>query len=128
MVKKTSTILSEQLAALLASSTDIIGAAVVGVDGLVYASDLPKTHTNEDITGAVAAAIVALGLRTVSQLDQGKLTRVLIQGDKGNIVVTVVNKQVVFVGLMPGDAKLGMAFAEARSISEKLAVTLQNLA
>lgn len=128
MVKKTSEILSEQLASLLASSTDIIGAAVVGVDGLVYASDLPKAHMNEDITGAVSAAIVALGIRTVTQLDQGKLTRVLIQGDKGNIIVTMINKQVVFVGLMPDDAKLGMAFAEARSISAKLAETLKNLA
>ncbi len=127
MATKTGEVLAALLSQLLAQSSEIEGAAVIGVDGLVYSANMPYRDMDEDLTGAVAAAIFALGVRSVSQLKRGQLLRVLVQGDDGNIIVTVINKQTVFVALTPKDINLGMAFAEAKSISVKLAEALGSL-
>ncbi len=128
MAKKTGEVLAEHLSTLLEQSSDIEGAAVVGIDGLVYSANMPYRDMDEDLTGAVAAAVYALSARSVKQLKRGDLTRTLIQGDDGNIIVTVINKQTLFVGLTSKDVNLGMAFAEARTISAKLAEVLQDFA
>ncbi len=126
MARKTGEVLAEHLTRLLAQSSDIEGAAVVGIDGLVYSANMPYREMDEDLTGAVAAAVFALSARSVEQLKRGVLARTLIQGDDGNIIVTVINKRTLFVGLTSKDVNLGMAFAEARTISSKLAEVLQD--
>ncbi len=128
MAQKTGEILSQHLQDLLDQSSDIEGAAVVGVDGLVYSANMPHRDMDEDLTGAVAAAVYALSVRSVNQLKRGKLWRTLIQGDDGNIIVTVINDRTLFVGLTPKDVNLGMAFAEARTIAKKLADVLADFA
>lgn len=127
MATKTGKVLEEMLAQLLAQSSDIEGAAVVGVDGLVFSANMPYRDMDEDLAGAVAAAIFALGVRSTSQLKRGSLTRVLVQGDDGNIIVTVINPQTILVALTPKSVNLGMAFAEAKSISAQLAEVLTPL-
>ncbi len=115
--------LAKDLEDLLAGS-DFQGAAVVGRDGLIYASHIPAHGTDEDLLGAVAASIFALSARSVQQLKRGNLLRTLIQGKQGNIIVTVIDEDTLFVGLASPDLNLGMAFAEARTISSKLAQRL----
>ena len=128
MAQKTGEILSQHLQELLDQSSDIEGAAVVGVDGLVYSANMPHRDMDEDLAGAVAAAVYALSARSVSQLNRGNLQRTLIQGDDGNIIVMVINDRTLFVGLTPKDVNLGMAFAEARTIAKKLAEVLKDFA
>ncbi len=128
MAKKTGEVLAEHLQTLLDESSDIEGVAVVGVDGLVYSANMPLRDMDEDLTGAVAAAIYALSARSVKQLKRGDLWRTLIQGDDGNILVTVINHQTLLVALTPKNVNLGMAFAEARAMAEKLADVLSAFA
>ncbi len=109
------------LAELLEGASAIQGVAIVGTDGLVYAAHAPDGSLDEDLAGAVAAAVYALSARSVSQLNRGNLQRTLIQGDDGNIIVTVVNDRTLFVGLTPKDVNLGMAFAEVRTMVRQLA-------
>lgn len=127
MATKTGKILADMLSQLLAESSEIEGAAVIGIDGLVYSANMPYREMDEDLTGAAAAAIFALGVRSVSQLKRGKLSRVLVQGDDGNIIVTVINKEALFVALTPKAINLGMAFAEVKNVSAKLAEVLQTV-
>ena len=127
MAKKTGEILTEALDDLLAQSSDIEGAAVVGVDGLVYASKMPHREMDEDLTGAVTAAIYTLSVRSVQQLKRGESIRTLVQGTDGNILVTVIDKHTMFVGLTSKDINLGMAFAEARTISSHLREVLSGM-
>ncbi len=128
MAQKTGEVLAKHLSELLEQSSDIEGAAVVGIDGLVYSANMPYRDMDEDLTGAVAAAVYALSARSVKQLKRGNLARTLIQGDDGNIIVTVIDKHTLFVGLTSKDVNLGMAFAEARTISAKLAEVLHDFA
>ncbi len=118
--KKTSELIAQVLSDLLDSSADIEGAAVVGTDGLVYSVNVPSGKVDENLVGAVAAAALGLSKRSAEQLHRGSFHQTLVQGDKGNIVITSLNPQTLFVGLTPANVNLGMAFAETRQVASKL--------
>ncbi len=123
--KKRSEQLADALSELLAGSSDIEGGALVGIDGLVLSANVPVGKLDETLVGAAAAAIFGLSRRSVEQLKRGDFSQTLIQGSRGNIIVTFVDERNVFVGLTPADINLGMAFVEARQVAEKLAAILK---
>ncbi len=119
-VKKKSELLAEALADLMTESSDIEGAAIVGVDGLVYSANVPQRALDENMVGATSAAIFGLSKRSAGQLKRGTFNQTLIQGDDGNIIVAGLNDETLFVGLTSKNVNLGMAFAEVRVMSAKL--------
>ncbi len=118
--KKKSDLLADALAELLRESSDIDGAAVVGVDGLVYSANIPQRALDENMVGATSAAVLGLSKRSVDQLKRGQFQQALIQGDDGNIIVAGLDDETLFIGLTPNNVNLGMAFAEVRTMSNKL--------
>ncbi len=112
--KKKSELLAETLADVIDNSTDIEGAAVVGIDGLVYSVNAPVGHLDDTLIGAVAAAALGLSKRSVEQLSRGTFTQSLIQADRGNIVVSQINPETLFIALTSHGVNLGMVFAETR--------------
>jgi predicted regulator of Ras-like GTPase activity (Roadblock/LC7/MglB family) len=124
MAKKKSEMLADALAELLQGSSDIDGAAIVGVDGLVYSANVPQRALDENMVGATSAAVLGLSKRSVQQLKRGGFSQTLIQGDDGNIIVSSLNADTLFVGLTPKNVNLGMAFAEVRSMTAKLSEIL----
>jgi len=112
--------LSSILTILLEESTSFTGASVVTAEGLVLGAAFPDQTTDEELTAAATAALYALGTRSVAQLKRGNLTRMLIQGYEGNIIIMLIDAQTIFIGLTPPDINLGMVFAEARSIVQRL--------
>lgn len=119
-VKKKSELLAEALDELLAASSDIEGAGVVGIDGLVYSANVPQRGMDETMVGAAAAAAFGLSRRSAEQLKRGAFAQTLIQGEDGNIIVATLNSETIFVGLTPKGVNLGMAFAEVRSMIARL--------
>jgi predicted regulator of Ras-like GTPase activity (Roadblock/LC7/MglB family) len=113
-------ILADTIASILSESSDIEGAAVVGTDGLVYSANIPQTDLDENMVGAVSAAIFGLGNRSVTQLKRGNFNRVLIQGKDGYIIVAGLNSETLFIGLTESAVNLGMAMAEVREITTRL--------
>lgn len=120
MAKKKSEVLADTLTELLRDSSDIEGAAVVGIDGLVYSANVPQKMLDENMVGASSAAVLGLSKRSVTQLKRGEFKQTLIQGDEGNIIVASLNPETLFVGLTSSEVNLGMAFAETRMIASKL--------
>jgi predicted regulator of Ras-like GTPase activity (Roadblock/LC7/MglB family) len=120
VAKKKSEILADTLAELLQESADIDGAAVVGTDGLVYSANVPQRALDENMVGASSAAILGLSKRSIDQLKRGNFKQTLIQGDDGNIIVAGLNSETLFIGLTPSSVNLGMAFAEVRTMAERL--------
>lgn len=118
--KKKSELLADALDELITSSSDIEGAAVVGTDGLVYSINTPTGKVDETLVGAVAAAALGLSKRSVEQLKRGVFSQSLVQGDKGNIILTQLDGQTLLVELTPPNVNLGMAFAETREAAAKL--------
>ena len=124
MAKKKSELLADALAKLLQESSDIDGAAVVGVDGLVYSANVTQKALDENMVGATSAAILGLSKRSVNQLKRGTFNQTLVQGDDGNIIVVGLNNDTLFVGLTPSNVNLGMAFAEVRTMVASLSEIL----
>ncbi|HFE66266.1 MAG TPA: DUF4388 domain-containing protein [Chloroflexi bacterium] len=113
--------IADVLSELLQESADIEGAAVIGIDGLVYSANVPHRDLDVDLVGAAAAATLGLSKRSVQQFKRGNFARVLIQGDAGNIIVVPLNEETLLVALTPNAVNLGMAFAEVKDAAGQLA-------
>ncbi len=112
--------LTDALSELLSDSSDIEGAAVVGHDGLVYAANVPIRGLDEEMVGAIAAAILGMSRRGADQLKRGNFARTLIQGEDGNIIIAEINDDTLLAGLTPKGVNMGMAFMEIRTMTETL--------
>jgi len=93
--------------------------AVVSTDGLVIASRLPKDVEEERI-GAMGAAILSISSRSGDELDRGEMTRVLIEGSNGYILIRSIGEFAILVALVEKEVRLGMLFYECKNCIEKL--------
>jgi predicted regulator of Ras-like GTPase activity (Roadblock/LC7/MglB family) len=98
---------------LRVSTPDIEASAVVSVDGLIIASDLPA-DVEEDRVSAMSAAMLSLGERIAGELGRGILDQVYIRGDNGYVILTSVGEDAVLTALARQDAKLGLVFLDMR--------------
>ena len=69
------------------NDTGIGASAIVSRDGLVMASNLPKTGFEEDTVAANAAKILFLGGSAGNELKKGDLNQILLKYDKGAVVL-----------------------------------------
>lgn len=122
--KKRSQVLTEHLETLLAESTDINGAVIVGSDGLVLASNLPMGGHDATRVGAEGAALLGLSKRTLGTLKCGNFVTSILEGDDGWIVSVGAGAKAVVLGLTGADVNLGMALVEMRDIAGDVAQTL----
>lgn len=110
----------ERLRDMRASSPDIEASAVVSVDGLTIASDLPAT-TEEDRVSAMSAAMLSLGERIASELGRGGLDQVYVRGNNGYVLLNAVGEEAVLTVLCRRDAKLGLVFLDTKRAASDLA-------
>jgi predicted regulator of Ras-like GTPase activity (Roadblock/LC7/MglB family) len=104
---------------LRVSTPDIEASAVVSVDGLIIASDLPA-DVEEDRVSAMSAAMLSLGERISGELGRGMLDQVYIRGDNGYVILMSVGEEAVLTSLARQDAKLGLVFLDMRRATTDL--------
>lgn len=104
---------------LRASTQDVEASAVVSVDGLIIASDLPA-DVEEDRVSAMSAAMLSLGERIAGELGRGVLDQVYIRGDSGYVILMSVGEEAVLTSLARKDAKLGLVFLDMRRAAADL--------
>jgi predicted regulator of Ras-like GTPase activity (Roadblock/LC7/MglB family) len=112
MRSRTEQIIS-RLRDLRVSTPDIEASAVVSVDGLIMASDLPQ-DVEEDRVSAMSAAMLSLGERIAGELGRGELDQVYIRGNNGYVILMSVGEEAVLTSLARQDAKLGLVFLDMR--------------
>jgi predicted regulator of Ras-like GTPase activity (Roadblock/LC7/MglB family) len=105
---------------LRVSTPDIEASAVVSVDGLIIASDLPQ-DVEEDRVSAMSAAMLSLGERIAGELGRGTLDQVYIRGRTGYVILMSVGEEAVLTALAREDAKLGLVFLDMRRAAADLA-------
>jgi predicted regulator of Ras-like GTPase activity (Roadblock/LC7/MglB family) len=98
---------------------DIEASAVVSVDGLIIASDLP-VDVEEDRVSAMGAAMLSLGERIAGELGRGVLDQVYIRGDNGYVILMSVADEAVLTCLARPDAKLGLVLLDMRRAADDL--------
>jgi predicted regulator of Ras-like GTPase activity (Roadblock/LC7/MglB family) len=122
MVDKTkdnSQLLEEVLNELVTHNPDILSALVVSDDGLNVASGIPY---HEDDEMALAASDLADMAENFSKrLDQGKLNRILLEGERRTTFVIRASKRTILVVLVPTDTKLGLVMLSMRRAANQIA-------
>lgn len=113
----------ERLRDMRSTSPDIEASAVVSVDGLTIASDLPAT-TEEDRVSAMSAAMLSLGERIATELGRGGLDQVYVRGDNGYVLLNAVGEEAVLTVLCRRDAKLGLVFLDTKRAASDLLTML----
>ena len=101
------------LRGLRGASPDIIGAAVVSIDGFIVASVLPS-EVDEELVSGMAAAMLGVGERISSELMASVMEQVYVRSEKGYVVLNAVGADSVLVVLTSKDAKLGLVFIEVK--------------
>ena len=104
---------------LRVSTPDIEASAVVSVDGLIIASDLPA-DVEEDRVSAMSAAMLSLGERIAGELGRGMLDQVYIRGDSGYVILMSIGEDAVLTALARQEAKLGLVFLDMRRAATDL--------
>lgn len=115
--------LMHRLRLLKSSSPGVEASAVVSVDGLTIASDLPS-NVEEDRVSAMTAAMLSLGERIAMELQRGSPEQVYIRGDNGFVVLMAVGEDAVLTVLARHETKLGLLFLDMRRAAKDLGVLL----
>jgi predicted regulator of Ras-like GTPase activity (Roadblock/LC7/MglB family) len=119
MIRSRTEQIMARLRDLRVSTSDIEASAVVSVDGLIIASDLPA-DVEEDRVSAMSAAMLSLGERIASELGRGTLDQVYVRGDNGYVILMSVGEEAVLTSLARQDAKLGLVFLDMRRAAADL--------
>jgi predicted regulator of Ras-like GTPase activity (Roadblock/LC7/MglB family) len=115
--------LRNTLRALNASSADIEASATISTDGLMIASVLSE-GTDADRFGAMCASLLALADRAAQEIARGTLKQVLIEGEKGVMLLVYAGRDSVLAVAARPSVNLGMVFIEARKTAAKIEETL----
>ncbi len=112
--------LQEILTSLRQNAGDIEASAVVSVDGLMIASDLPRDVGKEKVA-AMSAAMLSIGRRAVQELSRGRLNQIYVEGSEGANILMAAGEKALLVGLTRPDSNLGLVFLEMREAAGEVA-------
>jgi predicted regulator of Ras-like GTPase activity (Roadblock/LC7/MglB family) len=114
-----SQLLEEVLDELTTHNPDILSALVVSDDGLNVASGIP--YHDDDAIALAASDLTDMAEEFSKRLDQGKLHRILLEGERRTTVAVRAGKHTILVVLVPADAKLGLVMLSMRRAANQIA-------
>ncbi|MDX2344404.1 MAG: roadblock/LC7 domain-containing protein [Acidimicrobiia bacterium] len=91
------------------SSPDVIGAAVVDVEGFIIALAFPS-GVNDDDLGAMSATLHGAGEQIAEQLMHAPMAQTYVKTDKGYVILNSVGAETVLALLANKNVKLGLVF------------------
>lgn len=111
------------LRALNSVSPDIEASAVITSDGLTIAAVLGD-GVDRDRFGAMCASLLALADRAAQEISRGQLKQVLVEGERGTMLLVQAGNDTVLAVASRPTKNLGMVFLEARRAALKVQETL----
>jgi len=128
--------LGHLLRLLCSSSPDIVGAAVVSLDGEVVASSLDGEVIasinpgliDEDLVGSMAAAMFGVSEQITTAIARVKVEQTVVKTDQGYIVLNALGTDDLVVLLVTSWAKLGLVFFELDRMMPELLAALPSRA
>ena len=117
--KDNNQLLREILDELVSHNPDILSALVVSDDGLNVASGIPRE--DDDSVALVASDLIDMAEEFSSRLEQGRLNRILLEGENRTTVVVNAGAHTVLAVLIPADAKLGLVTLSMRQAANTIA-------
>jgi predicted regulator of Ras-like GTPase activity (Roadblock/LC7/MglB family) len=110
--------LREVLDELVVRNPTIISALVVSDDGLNVASGIPQP--DDDDIALTASDLMDTARNFSRRLEQGRLLRVLLEGEQRTTVVQLAGKRTVLVASVPADEKLGIVSLAIRRAANQI--------
>lgn len=107
------------LRAMNSSVPDIEASAVISGDGLLIASVLGP-DTDSDRYAAMCASLLALAERAALEIARGDLRLVLVDGEKGSMLLVRGDANNVLAVAARPKANLGMVFRIARETAARI--------
>lgn len=107
------------LAQLCGSASEFSGACVLHRDGLVVASQLPAS-LDEDLTGALASAVLQNCQRMANELGQGLVEGLWLHTTTGQLLLESLGPEAMLVLFVSKDANLGLAMLAVQQAKEDL--------
>jgi predicted regulator of Ras-like GTPase activity (Roadblock/LC7/MglB family) len=117
--KDNNQLLKEILDELIQHNANILSALVVSDDGLNVASGIP--HQDDDGIALVASDLIDMAKEFSKRLEQGRLKRILLEGEQRTTVVISAGKRTVLVVLVTADEKLGLITLAMRHAADQIA-------
>lgn len=114
-----SQLLQNILDELTLHNPNILSTLVVSDDGLNVASGVP--HEDDDSVALIASDLIDMAEDFSNRLDQGKLARVILEGEKRTTLVIKAGSHTVLAVLVPAEAKLGLVMLSMRKASDQIA-------
>lgn len=111
------------LRAFNGSSNDIESSAVITSDGYTLAWVLDE-NVDPDRYGAMCASLLALSNRAAQEISRGELKQVMVEGDKGTMLLVYAGHNAVLALATRPTVNLGRVFIEARKTAQKIKVVL----
>ena len=108
---------------LNASSGDIEASAVITGDGLALAWVLDDS-VDKDRFAAMCASLLALADRAAQEISRGALHQVLVEGEKGTMLLVHAGRDAVLAVAAKPTVKLGMVFLEAKKVASKIELAM----
>ena len=117
------------LQSLLAETSEIQGTSVVSAQGLpiVTVMNSPELNdTNEGMVSAMSAALIAVAKRAADELKRGELTRILLEGEIGTLILTNAGENAILTAMIAPDGSLGLIFRLMNAASKRVAKILES--
>jgi uncharacterized protein len=111
--------MQDVLRGLRGASPDIIGSAIVNIDGFIIASVLPS-EIDEELVSGMAAAMLGVGERISAELMASNMEQTYVRSEKGYVILNAVGEDSVLIVLTTKEAKLGLVFIEIKRRSKEL--------
>jgi len=93
-------------------------ALVVSDDGLNVASGIP--HENDDLLALTASDLMDSATEFCARLEQGRLSRIVLEGDRRTTLVVNAGTHTILAVLVPADAKLGLIALSMRQAADQI--------
>lgn len=119
-------VLRPVLRAFNSASKDIEASAVITGDGFSLAWVLDES-VDPDRFGAMCASLLALANRAAQEISRGELKQVLIEGEKGSMLLVYAGEDAVLAVAAQPTVNLGMVFIEARKTALKIKELLEKV-
>lgn len=126
MAQTRSDYIMRRLQDLRVSSPGVEGSAIVSLDGLTIGADL-SGEIEEELLGAMSAAMLSLGERISEELVRGDPTQLLIRGTRGNVILVSAGNHAVLTVLARDQAKLGLLFLDMRRVAHDLGLLIDQI-
>jgi predicted regulator of Ras-like GTPase activity (Roadblock/LC7/MglB family) len=112
-------LLKEILDDLVVKNPNIFSVLVVSDDGLKVASGIP--HPGDDDLSLTASNLMDSAKEFSDHLEQGRLNRIILEGEQRIIIVTAAGKRTILVVLTTPDEKLGLITMSMRRAADQIA-------